>query len=121
MKAPAVIIARGLALLWAGFWLFFFVTESLAWHTPVTIMAFWAGAGIVFVILALLPWRWELAGGILLVTAGLCAGIAYAIKAPQGLSGAVLAMTAIIFGLPPVVAGVVLLVHRSRSSGHALT
>jgi hypothetical protein len=27
-------IARALALLWAGFWMFFFIAESLAWDTP---------------------------------------------------------------------------------------
>jgi len=125
MQTSAVIIARGLALLWAGFWLFFFVTESLAWHTPVTVMAFWTGVSLVFVILALVPWRWELSGGILLVIAGLCAGMVYAIKAPPGLSLAVRVITAVVFGVPPIVAGLVLLVHRSRSDhaihGHALT
>ncbi len=33
--APAVVVfARGLAFLWAGFWVFFFVAGSLAWHAP---------------------------------------------------------------------------------------
>jgi hypothetical protein len=48
-----VFIARVLALLWAGFWLCFFVVESLAWHTPALVVSTGAGLGLGFVILAL--------------------------------------------------------------------
>ena len=46
-------IARALALLWAGFWICFFVAESWAWRSPWRVMAFWAGVGLAFSILAL--------------------------------------------------------------------
>ena len=112
MKRLTVFIARALALLWAVFWLFFFVAESLAWRTPALVMASWAGVGLLFVILALVPWRKEWAGGVLLVAAGLLAGVAYAIWAPPGLPLASRAVTTVVFGVPPLVAGVLFLRHH---------
>jgi hypothetical protein len=44
MRLWMVFIARLLALVWAVFWLFFFVAESLAWRTPALVTAVWAGA-----------------------------------------------------------------------------
>jgi hypothetical protein len=57
VKLRLVFIARVLALLWAMFWLFFFVAESLAWRTPALVAAPWVGVGLLFVILALAPLR----------------------------------------------------------------
>jgi len=64
MKHVLVFLPRGLALLWAGFWMFFFVAESWAWQTPVLAALPWVGVGLFFVLLALLPWRWERTGGL---------------------------------------------------------
>jgi hypothetical protein len=63
-------VARALALSWAGFWMFFFVAESAAWHTPVRVLLAWVGMGLLFVFMALVPWRWETAGGLLLMASG---------------------------------------------------
>jgi len=104
--------ARALALLWAGFWTFFFVAESLAWHTPVGRMMVWLGVGLVFLILALVGWRWEVTGGLLLIAAGVAAALAYAIWAPRELSLTARAATLVAFGVPPVVAGALLLMHQ---------
>ena len=112
MKQWMVLIARLLALLWAVFWLFFFVAESLAWRTPALVMASWTGVGVMFVILALLPWRKEATGGLLLVVAGLMAGVAYAIWAPPGLPLASRVITTVVFSAPPLVAGILFLRHH---------
>jgi len=113
-----VFIARTLALLWAVFWLFFFVAESLVWRTPALVAAPWVGAGLLFVILGLLPWRWEVAGGLLLVVAGLLIGVAYAIWAPPGLPLASRLITTVALGGPPLVAGVLFLKrHRTVTAG----
>lgn len=118
MKLWMVFIARVLALLWAGFWLFFFVAESLAWHTPALAAAPWAGLGLLFVILALVPWRWEVMGGVLLVVAGLLTGVAYAIWAPRGLPLVSRMITTTVFGVPPLVAGILFLRHhRAGTTG----
>ncbi|MEN6537527.1 MAG: hypothetical protein ABFD60_16825 [Bryobacteraceae bacterium] len=109
MKLHIVFIARGLAILWAVFWLFFFVAESWVWHTPALVAAPWAGAGLLFVMLALIPWRWERGGGRLLVAVGVLLGVAYAIWAPAGLSIASRAITTIVLGGPPILAGLLFL------------
>jgi hypothetical protein len=118
MKLRMVFIARLLALLWAGFWLLFFVAESLASRTPALTTAAWAGAGLLFVVLALLPWAKEVTGGLLLVVAGLVIGVVYAIWAPPGLALASRVITTVVFSGPPLVAGILFLRHhRTTSTG----
>lgn len=109
MKLHTAFIARGLAVVWAVFWLFFFIVESWVWHTPPLIAAPWVGAGLLFVTLALLPWRWERGGGRLLVTAGILLGVAYAVLGPKALPATGRAITIVILAGPPIVAGVLFL------------
>jgi hypothetical protein len=112
MKLRMVFIARLLALLWAVFWLFFFIAESLAWRTPALVTAAWAGVGLLFVVLALLPWGKEVTGGLLLVVAALLIGVADAIWAPPGLPFASRVITTAVFSGPPLVAGMLFLRHH---------
>jgi hypothetical protein len=112
VKLGIVFVARALALLWAVFWLFFFVVESLVWRTPALVMASWVGVGLLFVILPLLPWRREASGGLLLVIAGLLSGVAYVIWAPPGLPLASRVITTVVFSVPPLVAGILFLRHQ---------
>jgi len=107
-----VFIARGLAVLWAVFWLFFFVAESLAWRTPALVTASWAGVGLLFLILALVPWRWELSGGLLLAVVGFLVGVAYPIWAPTGLPVLSRVITTVVLSGPPLVAGILFLRHH---------
>jgi hypothetical protein len=106
-----VLIARALALLWAGFWIFFFVAEAWAWRTPARGVAFWGGVGLLFVVLALLPWRWEVAGGLVLLVLGLLIGVAYPIW-PLPLPLASRVITTVVLSGPPLVAGIVFLIHH---------
>jgi hypothetical protein len=119
MKLPLVLWARALALAWAGFWTFFFVAESWAWHTPVHAALPWVGVGLLFVVVALLAWRWELAGGLVLVVVGLSAGIADAIWSPPRLPVLSRVLTAVVLGAPPIAAGILFLVHRRAVTAHA--
>lgn len=112
MKPRVVFMARALALVWALFWLSFFILESLAWHTPALIMVSWAGLGVLFVMLALLPWRKERAGGVLLASAGLVCGAAYVIWATSRLPLASRVMTTLVLGGPPLVAGILFVKHH---------
>jgi hypothetical protein len=107
-----VIIARALAMLWAGFWAIFFVAEAWAWETPVRATVWWAGVGLLFLILALVPWGWERGGGVLLAVAGLLIGVAYAIWAPPRLPLPSRVITTLVLGGPPLVAGIVFLMHH---------
>ena len=116
MKLTSALLPRALALSWAGFWVFFFVAESWAWHTPIAAALTWLGAGLLFVLVALVPWRWELVGGLLLTVVGLSAGVAYAIWPPPRLPAASRLLTAIVFGGPPIAAGILFLAHRRAVS-----
>jgi hypothetical protein len=112
MQTRTIVLARAVALLWAGFWLFFFVVESTVWHTAANVMAWWVGLGLFFVVVALVPWLWEASGGLLLVAVGLLAGLAYAIWSPAGLAPLSRLITTIVFGAPPVLAGILFLLHH---------
>jgi hypothetical protein len=112
MKPGVRWIARALALLWAGFWLFFFVVESWVWHTPIRVMSAWTGVGLLFILLALVPWRWEVPGGFFLIVAGILAASAYAASAPHGLPLASRLLTSFVFGGPPLLAGILFLSHH---------
>ena len=64
-----------LALLWARFWVFLFVAELVAWHTPVPVALPWVGVGVLFLFVALAAWRWEMIAGLLLRVVGFSAGV----------------------------------------------
>ncbi len=113
------LLARALALTWAGFWMVFLVAESCAWHTPVRVALPWVGVGLLFVLLALLPWRWELTGGLLLMVVGLSAGVAYALWSPPRLPVASRVLTTAVFSGPPLAAGILFLVHRRAVTARA--
>jgi len=104
--------ARALALLWGGFWTLFFIAESLAWHTPMYRMAIWLCVGLVFVILALVAWRWEFAGGLMLIAGGVLAALTYGIWEPRELSLVSHVTTLLTFGVPPAAAGALFLIHH---------
>jgi len=112
MKLAWVLSARALALLWAGFWLFFFVVESWSWHTPVGHALLWVGAGLLFILLAFIPWRWELLGGLLLVIVGFSVGVTYAIWSPPRLPAPSRVLTTLLSSLPPIAAGTLFVMDR---------
>ena len=116
MKLASALLPRALAISWAGFWMFFFVAESLVWRTPAGAMLPWVGIGLLFVFLALVPWRWERAGGLLLTLVGLLAGAAYAIWSPSRLPAIGRVLTTVLFGGPPLAAGILFLIHRRAVS-----
>ena len=112
LKLRMALLARAVALLWSGFWMFFFVAESWAWHTPMRAALPWVGMGLLFVFLALVPWRWEVTGGLLLVVVGLSVGAAYVIWSPPRLPVASRVVTTVVFSGPPLAAGILFLMHR---------
>ena len=118
MKVRIVIIARLLALLWAGFWTIFFIAEAWAWKSSAGAAAFWAGGGLFFLVLALVPWGWERGGGVLLALVGLAVGIAYPFWAPSRLALASRIVTALTLSVPPLVAGMVFLLRRRAAAAH---
>lgn len=119
MKLRLKLLARALALSWAGFWLFFFLAESAAWHAPVRVALLWAGVGLLLVCLALVPGRWEMTGGLLLVVVALSAGVAYAIWPPPQLPVVSRVLTTVVFSGPPLAAGILFLMHRWGATANA--
>lgn len=115
MRFRTVSVARALALLWAGFWMFFFVGESWAWNTPAPLALSWAGVGLLFILLALLPWRWQSTGGLLLVVAGLAIGAAYVIWGPKSLPLPGRVISTVTLSVPPLIAGILFLADRIDS------
>ena len=111
MRTSVVVIARALALVWAGFWALFFVLESLAWHAPARVMTFWSVTGLLFVVLAIAPWAWEVTGGVLLIVAGPLIGAAYAIWSPPHLPLSARVITNAVLCGPPFLAGMLLLLQ----------
>jgi hypothetical protein len=119
--------ARALALLWAGFWIFFFVGSVMVGPTYGRVIVVGSAVLLLFVILALLPWRWEAAGGLLLVVMGLLIGATYAIASASffGRNDAsrlplvVRAITTLAFGGPPLVAGILFLLHQRMANTRA--
>jgi len=112
VKLSLALLARVLALSWAGFWMVFFIAESVAWHTPVSMALPWIGAGLLFVFMAVLPWRWEMTGGLLLMIIGSSGGVAYSIWSPPQLPLVSRVLTTVVLSAPPLGAGILLLMHR---------
>ena len=112
MNDPLSVLARLLALSWAGLWMFFFVAESWATHTPLRNALPWVGLGLLFIIVAVAAWRWERTGGLLLFAVGLLAAVLYALRPPEQLPLAGRVVTTLFFGVPPVAAGLLFLAHR---------
>jgi hypothetical protein len=116
MEIRADFSARMLAVLWALFWMFFFVAESIAWRTPVRMALLWAGLGCVFLAVAFLPFRWEVIGAFLLIFAGLAVGAAYSAWSPSQLNRGGRMITFLVLSLPPIASGTFLLLHRRSSN-----
>ncbi len=115
MKEAWVRCAHILALLWALFWMFFFIAESAVWQTPLAFALPWMGLGLILVIVALIPRQSEGIGGLLLMAAGLLGGLAYALASPLELPLASRMLTTLVFGVPPIAAGILFLMHsRTR-------
>lgn len=117
MKDPVALLARLMALSWAGLWMFFFVVESWATHTPASMAMPWVGLGLIFLMAAVAAWRWEMAGGALLGGVGVIAAVAYALRPPEQLALPGRLATALFFGVPPLAAGILFLVHHRLAVG----
>lgn len=99
-------LARTVALLWAGWWVFFGLTSSLSEGLrPVDILIHAAIPGLVFVISAIIAWRWEAIGGVLLLQIGLLVLIAYIVMAYNRFPLSTITVVLLAMALPPLVAG----------------
>jgi hypothetical protein len=116
MRLWMVYAARALALLWAGWWIFFAAASSIVEPPPAGMLPRIAATGVLFLLLAVIPWRWEAVGGVLLALTGLFFAVAYPM-AYSHLPLPIRLMTAITLAGPPLAAGIVFLLHRWAAAG----
>ncbi len=99
-------IARLVALLWAGWWVFFGVASGIGEGLdPLGVVIHTAVPGLIFLALAILAWLRAGVGGALLVITGLLILVIYPIMAHGSLSLVTILITVALLALPPLVAG----------------
>jgi hypothetical protein len=109
-------IARILALVWAGWWTFFGLASGLGEGLdPSGVAIHIAMPGLIFLIVALIAWRWEAIGGILLGLVGLIVLIAYPATTYGRLPPATISFAVLTMALPPLVAGMLFFEGWRRS------
>ena len=114
-------IARTLALLWGAWWTFFGVASAFGEGlNAVGILVHTSVPGLIFLGSAAIAWRWEMAGGILLLLEGLVVCGGYPLLTWSRFPTATIAFVLLTMGLPPLAAGVLFLVHRRNVRHRAL-
>lgn len=107
--------ARVLAVSWALFWTWFGFGSGIAEGlTPGGVVIHTAVPGLFFALLVVVAWRWKTTGGILLVLAGLFVFVVYPILFHR-LPSLTIFLTLLTMAVPPLVAGILLLMD-GRSS-----
>ena len=110
-------VARGLSLIWAGWWVFFGLASGLAEHlSPAGIARHTAVPGLLFLASALLAWRREAPGGGLLVLEGLAVFLGYRSWMGTRVPWSTVVFVWLTMALPPVVAGGLFLAGALRRS-----
>jgi hypothetical protein len=106
--------ARALVVIWAGFWVFFAGShlfeigpEPVQWDGVAAVIGFI----LFFSASAVIPWKWELLGGALLVLEGLAEAIVYP-NLGNKMSNTVVIQMFFMMGLPPLLSGILFLIHQ---------
>ncbi len=103
-------LARILAVAWAGFWLWFgvgwAVLERLPWYR---IALSFFQPGLIFAAVVCVAWLWPRAGGVLLILTGFVLASWYAVSFGDRPAAQKLFVLST-FALPPLVAGLLLLI-----------
>ena len=109
IKSPAHLIL----MLWAGAWAPFLIFQSLEWRSVIDNAVLWMALGILFVLLALVPLKWEPQGGALLMVCGLSLLLAFQLWPPTQLRPGLQALLALLLTLPPLFTGLLFLSRRA--------
>lgn len=111
-------IARALALIWAGWWAFFGPASALVEGLDrVGVLIHTAMPGLVFLVSAIIAWKWETVGGVLLVLEGIMVLIAHAAMTYGRFPLLTIIFVLLAMALPPWVAGILFLANWRRSEG----
>ncbi|MBK7177449.1 MAG: hypothetical protein IPH82_09720 [Chloroflexi bacterium] len=99
-------IARIIALVWAGWWVFFGLASGIGEGLdPIGVVIHTAVPGLIFLVLAIIAWLRQDIGGALLVLAGLVIMVIYPLMARGSLSISTILVTMSMLALPPLIAG----------------
>ena len=111
MAKTVIYLARIVALIWAGWWTLFGLLSGIGEGLDVLgVIMHLTVPGLIFLAAALVAWRWEVAGGILLVVEGVLALFYFPFaREPFGL---------LTLALPPVIAGVLFLIAGLTNRHH---
>jgi hypothetical protein len=102
--------ARGLTVLWALFWTWFGLASGFAEQLPGSAIAAHAALpGLLFLLLAVIAWRWEFTGGVLLIIAGLNLVVYYPLAFGDRFPQTMVVATTLMLAVPPIVGGLMFL------------
>ena len=71
--------------------------------------------GLLFLVSTLLAWRWQRPGGVVLLTEGLVLAVGYPLVMHGSLPTPTIAFTLATISLPPLAAGILFLLARTRA------
>jgi hypothetical protein len=110
-------VARVLSLIWAGWWVFFGVASGIDERgKPIEILLHAAAPGLVFLVSALVAWRWETVGAVLLLLEGLLVLIGYPLMVHGRFSLWTIVFVELTMALPPLVSGVLFLIASQMTA-----
>ena len=111
--------ARIIALVWAGWWVFFGVASGVGEGLDLLgVLIHTAVPGLVFLGLAVLAWFREEIGGGLLVITSLLIIVLYPVMAGSAFTLSAMIMTLILLALPPMIAGILFLAYWRQKLTH---
>jgi hypothetical protein len=103
-------IGQALALIWAGWWIFFGVASGMDERLNLLgILIHATIPGLIFLVSAIIAWQWQVIGSIVLILEGLLIFIVYPVMF-RHLSFLTIILTLLTLALPPLIAGFLLLV-----------
>lgn len=104
-----------LALIWAGWWTFFGLASGIGEGSkPVGVLLHTAAPGLIFLASAVIAWRWERIGAIVLLVEGALILIGYPLLFRRFPLSTIL-FVLLTMALPPLVAGCLLLADWQKS------
>ena len=103
-------IARAVALIWAGWWIYFGVASAIFERFNLLgILIYATKPGLIFLVSAIIAWRWQVIGSIVLMLEGFLILIVYPVMY-RHLSLSTIIFTLLTLALPPLTAGFLFLV-----------
>jgi hypothetical protein len=109
-------LARVLASVWAGWWIFFGLASSLAAGlSPAEVLLYTVVPGLIFLVSAVVLWQQEVMGGLILLLEGLIILIGYPMVVSGDFPPGVIIFVVSTMALPPLISGFLCLTCWQKS------